>query len=106
MKVVGSIVDNLHYMFISTFFDQLGHPRCHDITNSVVKIPLADEEEDVDVHQVRHGTEDPPGSSATKRRSRHLFKSPAKKVILKFLRMLFACCLMSWHIQTWVDIDL
>jgi hypothetical protein len=46
MKAVGSIVDNLHYMFISKFIDQPGHAECHDITNYVVNIPLADEEED------------------------------------------------------------
>lgn len=82
MKAIGRIVDTLHHMFMSTFIDQPGHPRCHDITNYVVNIPIADEE-DAEVNPVRQGTEDPPGSSATKRRSRHLFKSPAKKVILK-----------------------
>ena len=47
----------------------------------MVGFSLADEEEDVDVHSLRGGIEDLPGSSATKRRIRQIFKSPAKKVI-------------------------
>jgi hypothetical protein len=41
---------------------------------------IADEEEDEDVHSLRHATGDRLGSSATKRRSRQIFKSPPKKV--------------------------
>ena len=43
-----------------------------------------DKEEDEDVHSLRGGTENLPGSSATKRRSRQIFKSPPKKVIFMF----------------------
>ena len=45
----------------------------------------ADEEEDEDVHSLRHGTGDRLGSSATKRRSRQIFKSLPKKVNSMFL---------------------
>ena len=43
--------------------------------------PRADEQEDEEGHSLRGGTEDPPRSSATKRRKAQIFKSPIKKVI-------------------------
>jgi hypothetical protein len=44
-------------------------------------LPIAGEEEDEDVYSLRGGREDQAGSSATKKRPRQIFKSPAKKVI-------------------------
>jgi hypothetical protein len=43
--------------------------------------PLADEENDEDVHILRGGTSDLPRSSATKECTRQIFKSLAKNVI-------------------------
>ena len=57
------------------------HRNSSYVPACVVGEPLADEEEDQDVLTRRGGISDQPRSSATKRRNRQLFKSPAKKVI-------------------------
>jgi hypothetical protein len=57
------------------------YPYSFDDVVVFILLPLAGEEEDEDVHSLREGTEDQAGSSATKKRARQIFKSPAKKVI-------------------------
>lgn len=57
------------------------YPYSFDCVGVVRPLPLAGEEEHEDVHSLRGGTEDQLRSSATKRRTRQIFKSPAKKVI-------------------------
>lgn len=61
------------------------HRNCLYALDCVVGFPLADEEEDEDVHSLRECTKDLPGSSATKRRTRQIIKSLAKKVVFMFL---------------------
>jgi hypothetical protein len=59
------------------------YPYSFDCVGVFCPLPLAGEEEHEDVHSLRGGTEDQPGSSATKRRTRQIFKSLAKKVIFR-----------------------
>ena len=76
------------------------HLYSFDCVSVFRHLPLTGEEEDEDVHSLRGVTEDQPGSSATKRRMQQIFKSPAKKIILKpfarfvvnvSLSIIFAC---------------